>query len=188
MFFRRKNEDIHREIAERDIVSAKPNLNGLTLACVFSCPGKEEMDSGEFLSGTTGENFLQMISFLHENLPDIFISTKKCDYYVDNSSEHVYYKGYMNSKKTTPYVLDITSEENKQRLITKLSSMEYVISFGKDAEKALTNAGIKFIKAKCHLGTKGLRSLNLKSATTEKKLRKVAEDLVIKINKMRNIA
>lgn len=184
MFFRRKIEDIQKEIDARAIVSAKPDTNGLTVACVFSCPGKEEMDSGEFLSGTTGANFLALISFLHKDLPDIFKSTSKNSYHIDNSSEHVYYKGYMGSKNTTPYVLDIKSDVNKQRLITNLSGMEYVISFGKDAETALTNAGIEFIKAKCHLGTKGLRSLNLKSVTTENKLKKVANDLVNKINRV----
>lgn len=183
MSSRRKKADIKKEIDERGKVSAKLNPDSLKVACVFSCPGQEKAKTGEFLSGVTGDNFITLINMLNKKLPSIFFEVKKEKYHINNSSDHVYYEGYLNDEdgRTTPYIFDIKSDENKERLIADLAGMEYVIAFGNDAEIALKNAEIQFIKAKCHLGTKGLNSLELESATTEEKLQYVADDLVKKI-------
>lgn len=181
---RRNKEEIKTEVKLRSTVKAKANPDGLKIACVFSCPGHEEEKTGVFLSGVTGSNFITLINILNIKAPGIFSSVEKEKYHINNSSEHVYYEGYLNDKdgRTTPYILDIKSDENKDRLVSELDGMRYVIAFGNDAETALKNAGIEYIKAKCHLGTKGLNSLEYEtSVTTEMKLEDIADDLIKKI-------
>jgi len=138
--------------------------------------------TGEFLSGKTGDNYIQLISIFHESPPDIFTSVCKKGYHIDNSSENVYYEGYLNSddKRTTSYIWDIKSPENIDRIKDSLFKIKIVFSFGKDAECVLNEAGISFIKALCHLGTKGLKSLKLTDKTVDEKLHVIAEDLLVK--------
>lgn len=184
MKVRRNKEEIKTELKLRNTIKAKANPDGLKIACVFSCPGQEEEKTGEFLSGVTGTNFLTLINILNIKAPDIFSSVEKEKYHINNSSDHVYYEGYLNDNdgRSTPYIFDIKSDENKNRLVSELEGMSYVIAFGNDAEIALKNAGIGYVKAKCHLGTKGLNSLEYETCvTTEKKLEDIADDLIKKI-------
>lgn len=59
------------------------------------------------------ENLNLLLKELKNCRPDIFLSDKKEDYHINNSSNHVYYKGYngLSDKKTTPYVVDIKSDK-----------------------------------------------------------------------------
>ena len=182
---RRKKKEILKEISKRDIVSSKKCKNGTKIACVFSCPGQEEEKTREYLSGTTGENLERLLSILNWMNPNIFVSTDKKDYFLVNSSEHVYYKGYISNsdKRTTPYAYDIRSSENINRLQGELSNFAWVIAFGRNAEMALVESKISFIRAKCHIGDKGLTSLpNMKK---EDKLMYIALDIMCQINRVR---
>lgn len=179
---RRNNEEILEEISTREVVNAKKSPKDVTVACVFSCPGHEESITGEFLSGRTGDNFIKLISILNQSLPELFPKTDKSGYYIDNSSNHIYYENYIGKtdKRTTPYILDIKSIENVDRLKEYLSQMKIIICFGKDAELALEQTGLQHINALCHLGTKGLKTISGKSL--DEKINVIAKDLVTKLN------
>lgn len=179
----KNKQKVLANIKKRKTINAKKPSDDVTVACVFSCPGRKEEKNNEFLSGNTGNNFIKLINILNQKKPDIFASTKKEGYHIENASNHIYYKFYLSKKdkRTTPYISDIKSKTNIERIKDSLSKMNIVISFGKDAEKALIAADIPFIKGMCHLGTKGLSSIDGESS--EDKISNIAENILEQLSK-----
>lgn len=185
---RKTSKEIEQDIEKRKEVLPK-SPNGKNIAFIFSCPGKEELKSNEYLSGETGENFKKLLEHLHTKYPDIFEYTSKEKYHIDNSSIHVYYKGYLDSNRTTPYHKDIKSSSNLKRLEENLGNMQYIISFGKDAKLALDSLGIKYIDGLFHLSNINLNS-NKKLQNfdnLDSKLKHISQHIIEAIKKVDSV-
>ncbi len=114
---RRNKNEILKDINTRKCVNAEINSK-INIGLVFSCPGQVELKNNTLVSGITGKNLNFLLKELKKCRSDIFLSDKKEDYHINNSSNHVYYKGYkgLSDKRTTPYVVDIKSDKNINRL------------------------------------------------------------------------
>ena len=108
--------------------------NNNKVAIVLACPGKIENEEGEICSGETGENLSKLLKFANEHLPEIFLYDDICKYRITNASMKVYPNE--STKRTVPYIEDITDHDNIKRLAKKLRGMEYIVLLGKSAIRA----------------------------------------------------
>src|SRR5690606_5899010 len=107
-------------------------INRITF--VFSCPGQEELKSGELVFGRTGCNLelllkeLKKRDFIKEDFKDRY------DFRITNSHNEVHYKALNN--RTEPLNSKIKEEDNLQRLLKELKETEIIICFGKKSKYA----------------------------------------------------
>lgn len=156
-------KDILDNVDTRAIV--KYNLGKIdSIAFVFACPGQEELKNNKVVFGATGTNLDELLKKLKHFCLNKFPSTNRYDYLITNSSERVYYKGYKDKQRTTPYACDISKDDNIDRLYKELKNSSTIIIFGNDARKAIGLVKKKYddfqtkkiIDAQYHLGQLGL--------------------------------
>ena len=139
------------------------------VAFVFACPGQKELLAGKVVAGATGRNLDRLLEYLHRSRPDIFTSMERYDYCICNSSDRVFYKGYLGSDRTLPNRADICHPENLRRLKRELLAphIRYAIFFGRQACIAMEllekTCGPKpvLIRGKCHLGMMAINRIRL---------------------------
>jgi uracil-DNA glycosylase len=161
-------------------------INRITF--VFSCPGQEELKSGELVFGRTGCNLelllkeLKKRDFIAEDFKDRY------DFRITNSHNQVYYKGYLgkNDKRTEPLDSKIKEISNLERLIEELKETEVIICFGKKSKYALSqikdklNEKSKILYSR-HLGLMSLNQIKLEKGITnrtEERIKILAKDLI----------
>lgn len=173
------------------------------VAFVFACPGQEELKANKVVYGSTGKNLELLLQELKRiNFPGINHdgeNSVRYGYLITNASNRVYYKGYLQSKRTLPYALDIYSNDNKERLKKELNGKKIIVCFGKNAYKTIS----KIKKREGSLGWKviesihlGFQSINKKIAVTDEfnvknsiekvqaRIRIIAENILKKYNEL----
>lgn len=148
------------KVSQRKEIPLNKGKNDCEIAFVFACPGQEEMDDAQLVSGATGKNLSRLIKILQHHRADLFKYICRYDYCITNASSKVYYKGYFNNR-TLPYLRDdVYTSKNINRLKNELGKKKIIIAFGKTANRALTKAGLPHIEAKYHLGYQGINHIS----------------------------
>lgn len=142
-------------------ISCNQGDKNAKVAFVFSCPGQKEEKENKLVAGMTGKNLNCLISCLRNNhgLCELFPSEDRYYYRITNASTKIHYEA--KNGLSEPTDSEIVDEKNLERLCNDLQGFDYVITFGRKAEFAVSKLEIDstIINVKYHLGLRGINNI-----------------------------
>jgi hypothetical protein len=121
----------------------------LSIAFVFSVPGKHEKFAGLPIAGVTGENLSIALEYLHSALPAVFASKDRYAYRITNAYNKPIAKSLGNSSSQATSS-GIKNQKNIDRVLHELNGCWLVILCGTKAhllEKFIHHSGQTTLRA-----------------------------------------
>jgi uracil-DNA glycosylase len=168
-----------REMAvERHALSPHFCKGHLTVAFVFSAPGREEERVGKPVAGATGENLESALAHLHSANPGIFPSEHRYDYRLSNAVSEPFAVA-LGHRASEARDAQVREHGNVRRVLRELEGCTLVVLSGNKAmllAQAVRASGKTVIEVP-HVGNKalnatfavpdGLKSASDRRASTE---------------------